>query len=355
MHSGDQQIIATILSSGAKQGELRIVPIYRGGRLLLALPMERGLALATVDLYQPQKLKGRLFKSLLSFAVKSGVYRRFSKETVAVGEDGLLPLIEKYEGSATLGFLLGNPEGQHRNLIAVIPGRKGYKVVKAGSGGGVEILQNEHAMTKAFGQHTEGVPRCFWGEDFDAGFAYAAERVVGESPRGQQDDIKVSTLLGRWLDAGEKCRLGQLDVWKKLQVVTEGLGGIAHVVRELGHCEVVSPVMHGDFAPWNIKVNQQGELKVLDWEFAVPHGVPAWDGIHYHVQRMSLVEGCSDEIIYKRVQEWLGTETMQAYLKKAGLLGREEALFVAYCYYSSLVLEYPRAGLISRWKGEGRE
>ena len=73
------------------------------------------------------------------------------------------------------------------------------------------------------------------------------------------------------------------------------------------------------------------------------------------VQKMSLVEGREYSELYKRCVQWLMGEVMQVYLTKAGLVGQEEELFAAYCYYSGFVLGYPRSGLIAIWEGASYE
>ena len=49
------------------------------------------------------------------------------------------------------------------------------------------------------------------------------------------------------------------------------------LAARLGSRLVSSVVFHGDFAPWNIKVDRAGAWMVLDWERGELHGVPCWD------------------------------------------------------------------------------
>jgi hypothetical protein len=39
--------------------------------------------------------------------------------------------------------------------------------------------------------------------------------------------------------------------------------------------------IHGDFAPWNIKVNEQGSSALVDWEASEPKGLPLHDAYHF--------------------------------------------------------------------------
>lgn len=355
MHVSDKELIQAILSAGEKLGDLSFVPVLKEGYLLLALPIDRRLAMATVNLYQPQKWKGRLFKAFLKLSVWTGVYLLKSKQSVSIGSGGLMPVLEKKSVGQTLGFILGNPESTSRNLIGVVVSKDISYVVKASFGAGTAVLQSEYTMTKEFSIHTDGIPGCLWGEKFDDGYAYLAEKVEGESPRSEEDIAKVFELLARWLEVGKSSKLSSLVPWKQLRNALLDNPCAIKMVDTLGDLSVVAPVMHGDLTPWNIKLTNMGEVKVLDWEFATRNGVPAWDGIHYQVQQMSLVEGREWNDIYQRCLKWLNGEAMQIYLTKARLLGHESELFAAYCYYSGYVLGYPRSGLIAIWEGASYE
>jgi hypothetical protein len=52
------------------------------------------------------------------------------------------------------------------------------------------------------------------------------------------------------------------------------------VLREF---DVPITIVHGDFAPWNLRLDK-GRLGAFDWEYGEPHGLPLMDEIHYRLQ-----------------------------------------------------------------------
>jgi len=67
-----------------------------------------------------------------------------------------------------------------------------------------------------------------------------------------------------------------------------GIGGLARARRELAGKKIRCGIMHGDFAPWNARVNK-GQLYVFDWESATPHSPVLWDTFHFHTQVSALL------------------------------------------------------------------
>ena len=39
--------------------------------------------------------------------------------------------------------------------------------------------------------------------------------------------------------------------------------------------------VHGDFAPWNLTLRRNGDIAAVDWEAAVPKGLPLFDLIYF--------------------------------------------------------------------------
>ena len=45
---------------------------------------------------------------------------------------------------------------------------------------------------------------------------------------------------------------------------------------------VTSVIVHGDFAPWNLKIKPDGTLIAFDWEEGTLNGLPFYDLLHFH-------------------------------------------------------------------------
>ena len=47
--------------------------------------------------------------------------------------------------------------------------------------------------------------------------------------------------------------------------------------------EVTSTIIHGDFAPWNLRIHE-GRISAFDWEYGELDGLPLVDETHYLLQ-----------------------------------------------------------------------
>ena len=51
--------------------------------------------------------------------------------------------------------------------------------------------------------------------------------------------------------------------------------------RRSNRLEVPSTIVHGDFAPWNLRTHH-GKISAFDWEYGELDGLPLMDETHYH-------------------------------------------------------------------------
>jgi aminoglycoside phosphotransferase (APT) family kinase protein len=57
---------------------------------------------------------------------------------------------------------------------------------------------------------------------------------------------------------------------------------LAEVEQRIGVCRLPACLAHGDFAPWNVRV-QAGRLFAFDWEYAQAGANPLHDYLHFHL------------------------------------------------------------------------
>jgi aminoglycoside phosphotransferase (APT) family kinase protein len=88
-------------------------------------------------------------------------------------------------------------------------------------------------------------------------------------------------------------------------------------------------LMHGDFAPWNVKV-LAGRWTVLDWERGERVGIPAWDWLHFVVQPAVLVQREGTDATVARLKKLFGSAEFQRYAVRCGIVGAEWKLAFAY-------------------------
>jgi hypothetical protein len=340
----DKELCEAVLSPGKAIGRESWVKVMRADSLLLALPMQRDLALETLGLYQPQKWKGRCLEAILRVIIRMGIHRFLPKLELELGDKGLFSTLDSLAPRSELGFLLSSSDSEVRNLIGVYKIDGELCVVKAGCGEAEDVVRREYdamqRQEKKFGES----PSCKGLFDIESGVIYVAELIRGRSPRGASDDRVVFTILKKWLDGGEKKKVSTIDCWKVLEA---GLDPRDYErIRALADMEVVSAMMHGDFTPWNIKITDQNMVRILDWEYSEPLGMPGWDWLHYHVQRMSLVQEVDGAALLESCMKQMMEPAFSAYLSKAGLSGSESILLESYLLYSGCVGRLPREKLL---------
>lgn len=344
MTKRDQQLCKAILSSGEVTGYQSWVKVTRAGSLLLLLPMQRDLALETLKLYQPQRWKGRCLRGLLSVMVRMGLHRALPQWQGQLGDRGLFSTLDTLAERGQIGFLLSSADSELRNLIGVYEIEREICVVKAGCGGAAELVRREYAaMERDLSGLGEG-PACKGLFEIEDGVVYAAELIKGESPRSQEDERQVFSVLAQWLDSGERLKVSSLDCWNVLcgQLSDEEFEGI----RALADKVVKVPLMHGDFTPWNIKMAAEGRVRILDWECSELRGMPGWDWLHYHLQWMLLVQEMEAAEVIKACMKLMTQPYFAGYLSKAGLAGEEKRLLKSYLFYSAYVMRLPREKLL---------
>ena len=76
----------------------------------------------------------------------------------------------------------------------------------------------------------------------------------------------------------------------------------------------VSAPVHGDFTPWNCRMNDS-RLQIFDWEMFMEKGIPLEDLFHYCYQQAILVDRISFAQLRSRIQDMLTNPAVDAFLK----------------------------------------
>ncbi len=99
------------------------------------------------------------------------------------------------------------------------------------------------------------------------------------------------TVFGSWRNSQAHIRLTQrtLAVLPMVDVQLHQLllEALSEIEQLIGHTELPSCVIHGDFAPWNLRQTNRG-LFVFDWEYAQNSGSPLQDFLHFHLIQRAL-------------------------------------------------------------------
>ena len=330
--------------------------LRRGGRLLLALPAgarEAGLAL---DLYAAQRPAARIAKAGLQSLCRLGLppplpslERRFSCADPFT--DFLCSLAPSLPtGAGSLGVFAGNPGAVGRRwLVLLFDAGEPVVAVKAGADEPARALV---AAEMAFLDQARlpgiAAPRaeCASGRVV----AFAMDFLRGASPRSASPPA-IHRVLRPWIRQNQHLPLASIPAWARLAAAGGGVGALADV-------QVCPVVMHGDFAPWNVKV-EAGVWQVFDWERGELCGVPGWDWFHFTIQPAMLVARVDPPVIAELLEALFETEEFRDYARASQIAGHERGLALGYVAYCALVqrqtegaeaIEALRQHLNERWK-----
>ncbi len=197
----------------------------------------------------------------LAFSVSAGCPGRFQKTTYQ---------IMRLDGEI-LGYLkIANSEGaceRIRNEAVTL------RRLRERCGGTIpELLHEGEECGMAF-LLTEPGPNCAGPADLDRRHFEFLERLNPEEDRNRFADSLLAQLEGR-LIGGEGA---DLDFWS---------GCLDWATKKLRGVQVRFGWSHGDFAPWNTKVGENG-LFVFDWERGTEDAPVLWDVMHFMVQTAS--------------------------------------------------------------------
>ncbi len=316
-----------------------LVPtLSRAGHPLLYLPEDPRLAGQALELYQPQTWRGRLMLASLQLCARTGMPLPLAR--------GRAPWPEEPEFQSLLGFdhlqsylraalLCGNPHAAGRRFLALLFDEHGRAktVVKFGRGREARrLILKELAFLKGPGCGLSGVPAVLHslGSSDLAGFSSPHFAPVHPSllPRREMED-----LLGRWVDCSRPVVLGSLRGWQALA----GAGLLPAELRDAEQHRVAHVAVHGDFAPWNLRRSEAGDLVAIDWERGHAPGMPAWDWIHALLQPALLVQGRSAGQLLGMVRSAMREPWFTAYARETGIEGLEDSILRAYLLYHARI------------------
>jgi len=106
------------------------------------------------------------------------------------------------------------------------------------------------------------------------------------------------------------------------------------VLTQLNQVSFHPAIHHGDFAPWNIRVEPiTRRWMVLDWERGEPAGPPAWDWFHFVIQPDVLVRRASPDTVLSRFEKFRRSAAFTRYAAQAGIENNVDILFSGYMIF----------------------
>jgi len=280
-----------------------VLPSRREPRCLLPVGDSRA-TLEGFQFYTPYAFGARLLKGLLKQIVKTG-WNGWALDSLYVGEPlGLKALVASVTGerSPVFAMLLGAP-GRYRKLTIQVmrPGGETLGYVKLGlTKPAGSRVRHEAKFLEGLSSLRPYVPRVLYSGEWQDSHLLFQSPVEGRPGPAKLSSMHVEFLerlaaiyrvhkpgiqlveeVGmRWNEVAWRCHWR----WQALGAAT-----LAEARGELEHLTIPCGFAHGDFAPWNTRV-QDGRLSVFDWESGEWEAPLGWDTFHFSVQVASLLK-----------------------------------------------------------------
>lgn len=300
--------------------------LLRNGLPLLLIPPDRDVASLTLGMYLPQGRKAKLAVAVLKAANAFGLLQRIlpklvPSSSVASATSEPMPFSQEDIDRGSVGFLLCNPDHGCARVVAVRTGdtlrlhSSFASVFKWTDLAGKEKLHSELANIKSLTQRSlPGVPevRSEGSNRFSAWFEmdhYAKADVVSIC------DPRAIRLLESWMSDEYILPLDNKLIASLWTTEEWTLGHNA--IDRLSGLKIQKAVVHGDFAPWNLRARQEG-LVSIDWEWAEPNGIAGLDLCYGLLQEALLVKKLSPRQVLHSVQSAAAAPFCKEYLKFAG-------------------------------------
>ncbi len=262
----DRQLVEALFSPGKELWRA----YRRHGHLHLLV--KSGHEANGLTLYRPHLKWPAFAVEVVKFLAKCGLHFPSTKLELSTSERGAIQAIESEKNEVVIAVMFGNPKQSARRVVALTQSHTIYKI--GVSGPARDVVTREKNLL----QQIRGLPHC---PDLD--------RVV------IRDDFEAFSLP--WYDPWEGDQVETiLDSWsggafRELKDFPEW-PSIAKFCPELsGSRKVAVALEHGDFAPWNLRVDRIGRAVAIDWEMATVEGMAGRDLIHYHLQTLLLLKG----------------------------------------------------------------
>jgi len=311
------------------------------GEPLLLLPTHGPAADIALSLYPAQSWKAKMARGGLGLMQKAGMMPGTTPVELQLGLDSsftqfLCPPGRRAE-ELSFAMLLGNPYTAGRRFVLLVfdAAGKPLRVVKAGVGSdrALELIRNEASFLKTAPASTLHAPALQGTFDNGDIAALAIDYAAGATP-GLGDAAPVPELLESWVSRELPVRFGDLPLARRFAAGARTDAATQRILSQLNQVSFQPAIHHGDFAPWNIRVDPvTRRWTVLDWERGEPAGPPAWDWFHFVIQPEVLVRRASPEVTLCRFEKFRRSAAFNQYAALAGIQTNIDLLLLGYVTY----------------------
>ena len=289
---------------GGARDRTGYIALPRPGTVRWLVPAERRCVLmASLCLYQPSLLSGKLFKMAIKSLAGLSLLRLIYRDNICLEKcDGEL---ERVFGEANLYYaVFFGTKGIHRKLTLQVMTEsgaiKGY--VKIADGEKTErLLRHEAEVISSLAEKkiSAGLfPRVLYAGELKNRFIIALSTTKGRDSKYTSRlnhnhcaflaEILNKTKSRSPFDKSEyylasKGNIATLDPAVRTAGGVDLIRVLDGVAEILGTGSVPFGLRHGDFTPWNTYLDH-GQVFAFDWEYAKDGSPPIWDLYHYIIQ-----------------------------------------------------------------------
>ncbi len=283
------------------------------------VPLNSGaVAAGALNIYTPYRRAAQLKLRILQLLFRTGpVLWRPQRVTVARRQQPelLRTLNGLLAGSAIhLTISTGTPGAGRKSTIAAIDGQGAELAFAkvASTSTAEQLMHNEASILREVGfarRLPVLAPRLLFEGQSDGRLVTIQSPVAGRAaPKdlGERHSVFLQTLsLGRPRPVAESALLRSLPERLASVGLSDGYFPMIldRAARELAGVELSPTVMHGDFAPWNLRL-QKDAIAAFDWEYGVLDAIPGLDELHHHWQTGFLLYGWSANQAEAFLREW---------------------------------------------------
>ena len=290
------------------QRRFALLPSRRNLRWLLP-HVARRRGIDGLQLYMPYGNAARILKALVVQARATG-WQGWVRDSLVIASREALPietLLTNLTGEKELFLSLspGTPGAAQKLTVQVMRPEGsilGYVKMPMTEAAG-DRLRHEAAIVRDLHSYPElrsHIPRLLF-----AGLLQGRYVVFQSALEGNMGPRRFTPLHETFLERLHRCRFEQRPgeriveetgrKWSRIagRMGTKwqelGRAALRIAARELDGCEIACGIGHGDFAPWNTRVNE-GALRLFDWESASWNAPLLWDQFHFMTQTECLLK-----------------------------------------------------------------
>ena len=265
---------------------------------------------AAFNLYSPTRLSARLKRA----AVKVAVHARapiWYRDQIVLAQREPSPLERRTRElfpnqDISIALSAGAPEGaRNRKVSAAVIARNGQILAflkLATSSLSESLLRNEARILSEMSARNVArgsIPELLLAESVDGPYVTAQSPLQGrpvasrftEAHRSLLGDLRIDNRAAAQTDLviGLRSRIAALDAEEPQlsSALDQALMGLGSMPLPVG-------VMHGDFAPWNLRFHH-GRIRAFDWEYGSMSAPSDLDEIHHRLQVGHLLENWTVE------------------------------------------------------------